>query len=203
MAFINSPRFPTEIAFNSAGGPRFHTELAMSQGGNEQRNQKWRFTLGQWEIGLVNRNEATTRLLLGYFRTVARGKRHTFRFKDFLPGEAEGVNEALIRLSAGTYQLLKHYNAGSSTHYRIITKPVATTLQVRVNDVAVIPTSINDTTGQIVITPAPSGDDSVRADFEFDVPVRFDTDTLPIRRVDMNIYTWDSIMLYEQREESA
>ena len=40
MAFIEV-RFPTDIAYGSAGGPEYSTDIVITQGGYEQRNVNW------------------------------------------------------------------------------------------------------------------------------------------------------------------
>ena len=40
MAFIET-RFPTDIAYGSAGGPEYFTDIVITQSGYEQRNANW------------------------------------------------------------------------------------------------------------------------------------------------------------------
>ena len=67
---------------------------------------------------------------------------------------------------------------------RPIVKPVAGTVRVARGGVeAVSGWSVNATTGVITFAAAPGAGVLVTAGFEFDVPVRFDTDRLDV--------TWD------------
>jgi len=86
--------------------------------------------------------------------------------------------------AARVFQLVKRYGTGASAFVRTIAKPVAGTVRVAVAGVeATGPAfSVDATTGVVtfaaVATP-PAGA-PVTAGFEFDVPVRFDTDRLTI-----------------------
>lgn len=78
--------FPTSLAFGAVGGPRFSTSIVASQGGEESRNINWLTPRWQWEVGLVNKDRATTLTLLSFFRQVG-GMRDTFNFVNYLPGQ--------------------------------------------------------------------------------------------------------------------
>jgi len=59
--------------------------------------------------------------------------------------------------------------------------------------------TLNLTTGIVTFSAAPGSGVAVSADYEFDVPVRFDTDKLAARADGPNIYVWDSIPIVETR----
>ena len=46
---------------------------------------------------------------------------------------------------------------------------------------------------------APTATTVISADFEFDVPVRFDTDQIDVRADGPNFFTWDSVPVLEIR----
>jgi uncharacterized protein (TIGR02217 family) len=58
---------------------------------------------------------------------------------------------------------------------------------------------IDFTTGSIVFAQPPRRDEEITADFEFDVPVRFDTDHLDLSMDNFNIGSWGNIPLIEIR----
>lgn len=196
--FLETPTFPRDIAFGALGGPGFMTAMAAGLGGDESRLDTWDEDLSTWEIGLINRNEALTRELISFFYCIAKGRANTFRFPDFQPGEAEGVNEYLgLGDNATTaFQLRKWYIVGANTYSKTILKPRAGTVTVTLNDVLTTAFTVS-TAGVVTCTAAPGPGVTVRASFEFDKPVRFDTDWLQIRRVDMRLYSWESIHLVE------
>ncbi len=83
------------------------------------------------------------------------------------------------------YQLIKTYGTGLRDYARKITKPVAGSLRVAVQGAEVTDFTVNTLTGVVTFGPAhvPALNAVVTAGFEFDVPVRFDTDQLKINLV--------------------
>jgi uncharacterized protein (TIGR02217 family) len=85
---------------------------------------------------------------------------------------------------AASFQLKKIYGASFAPWTRVITQPVAGTVLIAVDSVEQTPDrfSVNDTTGVVTFVPEhiPGNGAAVTAGFEFDVPVRFDTDQLEI-----------------------
>ncbi len=102
------------------------------------------------------------------------------------------------------FRLRKSYTSGPVTWWRMIRRPVAGTVRVAVNGVERTSGWIVDlSTGIVSFTTAPSSGQAVTAGFEFDVPVRFDSDEM---QVDLDIErkgTIDSITLVELREPDA
>src|SRR5262245_25158161 len=128
--FIETPRFPDQIAYGARGGPQFSTSIVATMDHTEQRNQNWHAPLARYEVGLINRDRALTEQLFAFFRTIAQGKTNGFRFHDFLPGEGEvdGDVMAVGDGSTQTFQLVKHYVNGDGVVQRVITKPVGDTV---------------------------------------------------------------------------
>lgn len=99
------------------------------------------------------------------------------------------------------FQLIKTYSSGDSLVTRVIKKPVKDTVKIysqanlRVN----LDYSVDFTTGVITFTVAPSVGTIIMADFEFDVPVRFDTDELQLSIDSFNSGSWSGINLIEIR----
>jgi ParB-like chromosome segregation protein Spo0J len=94
------------------------------------------------------------------------------------------------------WQLAKQYASGPSADQHTITKPVAGTVVVRVNGNAVAVT-VDHLTGRVTFGAAPGA--QPYADFQFDVPVRFDADHLPVVAVAYHIQQVSSITLIEIR----
>ena len=79
---------------------------------------------------------------------------------------------------------MKRYESGAQAWVRRIVKPVAGTVRVARGGVeAASGWSVDATTGVVTFAAAPGAGVLVTAGFEFDVPVRFDTDRLDV--------TWD------------
>lgn len=197
--FIESPAFPTHLAFGGSGGPGFRTSVVASRGGAEQRNQHWYDALRRWDVGLVNKSLAESQALLAFFNGVAVGRTNTFRFRDFLPGESTAVRSFLGYATgeAQQVQLRKTYTSGAAIYRRIITKPVAGTVQLFVDDIETDDFSVDTTTG--VVTTTQDEGAVLRASCTFDVPVRFDVDAITMQRVDLDLYSWPSIPLQQVR----
>ncbi len=79
------------------------------------------------------------------------------------------------------FGLRKGYASGAETYWRGIAKPVAGTVTVAVGGVAQVAGAgfgVDPETGQVQLSAAPAAGAAVTAGFEFDVPVRFDTDRI-------------------------
>ena len=59
--------------------------------------------------------------------------------------------------------------------------------------------TVDLTTGIVTFTVAPGAGVAVTSDYDFDVPVRFDTDMLSVRIDGPAQYMWDSIPIVETR----
>jgi uncharacterized protein (TIGR02217 family) len=83
--------------------------------------------------------------------------------------------------TTAAFQLIKRYASGAQTWVRSITKPVAGSVRVALGGTEQASGwSVSTTTGLVTVaTPPPSGV-AVTAGFEFDVPVRFDSDALEV-----------------------
>ncbi|MFN8992921.1 MAG: DUF2460 domain-containing protein, partial [Pseudomonadota bacterium] len=129
-------------------------------------------------------------LICGTGAAVAVG----FRFKDW--GDFKAVNQPLLSLGGTQYQLVKQYVSGAVVSERIITKPVAGTVKLYRNSLLQASGwSIDTATG--IITTSLTG--TLTVDFDFDVPVRFDTDELALSLDSFNAGSWNNIPLIEVR----
>ena len=76
---------------------------------------------------------------------------------------------------------MKRYASGSQTWVRTITKPVAGTVRVALDGAEqLVGWSVDTTTGVVTFSAAPVSGVAITAGFQFDVPVRFDTDALDV-----------------------
>lgn len=141
MSFIESPRFPDEIAFGSVGGPGFNTTVVVVDSGHESRNQNWTYPKCVYDVAHGAKTQAQMSELVSFFRTVGKGRANSFRFKDYLDfsaSVAEGfAGSGGIGSGLPTYQMYKIYAALLNTDIRPISKPVSNTITVYRNGVAV------------------------------------------------------------------
>jgi len=201
--FFESPRFPDDIAEGSSGGPGWKTDVFESNDGTEVRNQVWEIVRHQYDVSYGIRDKSQMDIVRAFFFDV-RGRANAFRFKDW--GDYQGTGES-IGTGNGTnlvFRITKTY--GSNDPYvRRIFKPVVGTLIVYVDGV-VVPSAnytVDTTTGTITFGTgnAPANGKAVTADFEFDVPVRFDTDVLASTHDGWLTEEWPNIPLKEIKLE--
>lgn len=172
--------------YGVVGGPEFKTEVVEVADGREQRNVLRHLPLGRWQLGQreiaeseVDKLEEVSYLLK--FHEDRLGAKQGFRFKDW--ADYRGVAQVLgvgdgIKTE---FQLRKAYAAGNALTYRPIQKPVIGTVDLFVDgvNVAVDPnhTWIVDHETGIVSNDIPLESGAVlSANFEFDVPVWFESD---------------------------
>lgn len=183
-------RLPLRVAYGAKGGPRFLTEVVTVQGGYERRNQCWSQARRRFDArtGLVGPTDA--QVLLGFF--LARGGRaRGFRLTDWADctSAANGTatpdwTDQTIGTGDGVttqFQLVKAYGSGTTAYIRAIRKPVAGSVRVGIDETELASGwSVEETTGVVTFAQAPAAGVAVKAGFRFDVPVRFDTDSLQI-----------------------
>ena len=177
MAFIET-RFPTDIAYGSSGGPEYSTDVVIMQSGYEQRNSNWSQARIRYNVATGVRTQTQLDTLIAFFRA-RKGRADGFRFKDWTDFRATGQFIGTGNGTATSFQLNKTYISGSITETRTIQKPVAGTVAVYLNGVLQSSGySVNSTTGLLTFTSAPANAVTIAADFEFDIPARFDTDRI-------------------------
>jgi uncharacterized protein (TIGR02217 family) len=189
MAF-DDVRFPTAISRGSTGGPERRTDVVTTASGREERNSRWAHSRRKYNVGSGVKTVTQLQDVIAFFEG-RRGRLHSFRFKDYTDFKSCAANGVITRtdqvLGTGTgaqaaYQLVKHYGAPSRDYVRAITAPVAATVVVAVNGVAATAFTLNAQTGVITFNAGsiPAVGAVVTSGFEFDVPVRFDTDEITV-----------------------
>lgn len=186
MAFFEV-EFPRTIAIGSQGGPGFSTIVNKGFSGQEFRNRNWAFARAEYTIDMktpvafAGNRQAFIDALLAFFFNVG-GQADAFRLWD--PADHTGTNQQLATV-AGNVQVVKNYIVGGRTYQRVITKPIGTGItDYQGNSLAntvflhgtTSPVTVDSTTG--IVTGQSAG---TAVDFQFDVPVRFATDLLPLQ----------------------
>ena len=192
-------RFPTDISFGSSGGPEYSTDVIINHAGHEKRNVNWAVARSRYNVAHGLKTQAQLDELIAFFRA-RQGKAYGFRFKDWADYK---VSQTIIGTGNGVltaFQLSRSYVSGGETVTRAINKPVNGTVKIYFGNM--LQTSgylVNYITGVVTFTVAPANGTVIKADFEFDVPVRFDTDKLSIRLEDYKLSSWNDIPLVEVR----
>lgn len=127
MSFIETPRFPDDIATGAQGGPMYSTDLVTVASGYEKRNQNWSAARRKWDVGYT-RTQAQLETLVAFFHAM-KGRANGFRFKDHADYAVSAADGRIGASAAGDgtpgpFQLVKRYTSGSSTTDRDIKKPV-------------------------------------------------------------------------------
>lgn len=131
MSFIESPRFPDKIAYQSVGGPVLRTAVVETLSGREYRNSRWSQSLRRYDIAHTGKTQAEIEELIAFFEAVAIGRANLFRFKDWADYAMTVANGGLsygFGTGGPTHQLRKVYTSGSNLRYRDIRKPVSGTV---------------------------------------------------------------------------
>lgn len=199
MPTFHEVQFPPKIAYGATGGAEFNTSITTTFSGFEQRNVNWQKARGRWDVSTGIKTKTDMDVLQAFFR--ARfGKAYGFRFKDWSDYQAVGQTLGTGNGTQTVFQLTKAYTSGAYSYSRDIKKPVTGTVKIYLNAVLQgAGFSVDLTTGIVTFSSAPGAGVIVSADFDFDVPVRFDTDTLAVRADGPGIFVWDAIPIVEIR----
>jgi uncharacterized protein (TIGR02217 family) len=188
MAF-HEVRFPDNISRGARGGPERRTQIVELASGAEERNASWANSRRRYDVAYGIRRADDLAAVVAFFEA-RNGRLHGFRFKDWadfkscLPSQTPAATNQSIGTGNGAatlFQLTKRYTSGAQSWTRSITKPVAGTVTVALNGTPqATGWSVSTTSGLVTFTTAPAAGVAITAGFEFDVPVRFDTDALDV-----------------------
>lgn len=182
-------RFPASLSFGSVGGPERRTEIVTLANGFEERNTPWAHSRRRYDAGVGLRSLDDVEALIAFFEA-RRGQVFGFRWKDWADYRSCSATQTVqpldqvIGVGDGVqvaFPLIKTYRSGEETYVRPIAKPVLGTVRVAVAGdpkVESIEFSVDVATGLVTFATPPDMGVQVTAGFEFDVPVRFDTDRI-------------------------
>lgn len=188
MESFHEVRFPVAVSFGATGGPERRTEIVTLTSGRERRNLRLAHSRRHFDAGTGVRSLIDLYEIVGFFEA-RRGAFHGFRFRDpfdmkscrpdFVPDAGDqqiGVGDGA---TAG-FQLVKWYGDGDDAYARPIAKPVAGTVLVAVDGVAVSDCIVDVATGLVTLATPPGTGQRVTAGYEFDLAVRFDAERIEI-----------------------
>ncbi|MEO0357133.1 MAG: DUF2460 domain-containing protein [Pseudomonadota bacterium] len=182
-------RFPTSLSFGSSGGPARRTEIVTLANGFEERNTPWHHSRRRYDAGLAVRSLQDVETVLAFFEA-RQGQLFGFRWKDWADFRSKSADrdvefdDQVIGIGDGVqteFQLIKTYVSGDQSYGRPISKPVHGTVLVAIGGVLqqdTVDFTVNTETGILTFTHPVDEYAEVTAGFEFDVPVRFDTDQI-------------------------
>lgn len=184
-------QFPSDVSFGAIGGPERRTHIVSLVSGHEERNSPWAHSRRRYDAGLGLRSLDDIDRLLAFFEA-RHGQLHGFRWKDWadykscLPSHEISATDQLIGTGDGVareFQLIKSYASAGVVYERDITKPVLGSVLVGVSGASVFEGSdfsVDVASGVVTFSEPPESGAAVTAGFEFDVPVRFDSDTIQV-----------------------
>jgi len=127
--------------------------------------------------------------LIAFFEA-RRGQIYGFRWKDWSDYKSGGARaetdyrDQVIAIGddvTASFQLMKTYRSGEHTYLRPISKPVKGSVAMGLSgdrQQEGVHFAIDPTTGIVTFAHPPNEGLEITAGFEFDVPVRFDTDRI-------------------------
>ena len=208
MAF-HEIRFPDNISRGARGGPERRTQIVELASGAEERNASWANSRRRYDVAYGIRRADDLAAVVAFFEA-RNGRLHGFRFKDWadfkscLPSQTPSPTNQPIGTGNGAttqFPLTKRYTSGAQSWTRAITKPVAGSVTIALNGTPQASGwSVSTVTGLITFTTAPAAGMAITAGFEFDVPVRFDTDVLDVTLDLERLGSINSIPLVELRK---
>lgn len=183
--------FPISVAIQGSGGPERKTDIVVTGSGREERIARWAHSRRRYDAGSGVKTFTELQSVLAFFEE-RRGRLYGFRWRDRLDFSSAPAGAPVTALdqiigtgdgATGKFQLVKTYGASFAPYQRVIRKPVAGTVRVSLNGVELTSPSlfsVDTTLGLVTLTSAPTAGAVIRAGYQFDVPVRFDTDRLQI-----------------------
>ena len=180
-------QFPANLSFGSIGGPERRSEIVTLANGFEERNSPWAHSRRRYDAGLGLRSLEDIEALIAFFEA-RRGEMFGFRWKDWSdykssgPNSAPGYQDQVIGQGDGVtrkFQLKKIYRSGAEEYARPIGKPVVGTVKIGLSGDPMtlgVDWTVDCTKGEVEFSHPPDLGVIVTAGYEFDVPVRFNTD---------------------------
>ena len=203
MTAFHEVLFPLDVALKSAGGPERRTDIVSFGSGREERNARWAHSRRRFDAGYGVKTLAELQRVVAFFEE-RRGRLYGFRWRDRLDATSAATGVVISPLDQGigtsdgttaTFQLVKTYGSGFAPYQRAIVKPVAGSVRIAVDHVEAVggtAFTVDATTGIVTFLAGhiPAAGQAITAGFQFDVPVRFDTDYL---EVDLSAFTAGAI----------
>lgn len=209
MHFLDQ-RFPEDISYGAIGGPQYNTDVLTTASGHEKRNVNWISSRIVYNVSHGAKTKEQMDMLIAFFKN-CYGKATGFRFKDWSDYECK---DQLIGVGDGAklvFQLNKSYKVGDSFVERKISRPVKYSVEIYTIEhgslrgsnqkITLNECSIIDyNTGVVTFRDAPLSGQHIYASFQFDIPARFNTDSMNLSIDDYGVHSWKNISIIEIKE---
>ena len=186
MSAHHDVRFPFNLSLGAKASLKRQTEIVALKSGREERNSPWAHGRRMWDLGPAIQTRADALELISFFEARS-GPLYSFRFRDPLDhsshptGGEPSDQDQVLGYGDGQrrqFAMTKRYGDGALVYARPITQLIESSLKVSVNDTSVSFTLLPGGVIELASAPAPGA--AIRAGFEFDVPVRFESDQLDL-----------------------
>ncbi len=203
-------RFPASLSFGSQGGPERRTDIVTLANGHEERNTPWSHSRRRYDAGVGLRSLDDLEALIAFFEA-RQGQLHGFRWKDWSDFKscrsssvvsAEDQSLGMGDAVTASFALAKRYVSGDQAYVRPVTKPVAGSVRVAVAGLPQVENAdftVDASSGVVTFVEPPARGAWVTAGFEFDVPVRFDTDRIQVSMASFQTGDVPSVPVVEVR----
>lgn len=183
MAFLES-RLDTRIERGARGGPSNRGRSKVyTASGKLRQTFGWSAPLQEWDVSHGLKALPDFESLRAMWYIVNFTPYEGFRFRDWSDYTATQANTALTFIAGSSWQLQRVYTYAAISFARNIRKPAATPgpniYRTRSSVVSTAGASVDSTTGIASINDHLAGD-TYTWDGQFDVPVTFADDSLPI-----------------------
>ena len=211
MSNFHDVRFPIDISMNSSGGPERSTEIVLLGSGHEHRNQRWADSRRRYEVGYGIKNLDALHTVVAFYEA-RRGPLFAFRFRDPLdwksrpPRQPVSAFDQVLGIGDGeqdSFPLVKSYGSGDHIYQRKIEWVDESSLRVAVDGQELQKgedfTLEDFNRLQFLPHAVPLENSEITAGFEFDVPVRFESDEFKVSLASFNAGQVPAIPLVEVR----
>ncbi len=188
---VDAVRLPEDVERGANGGPAWRTIVQTLSSGNEQRIQEWQEQRGAWQIGYGITTLALLQAVVDLFQA-QKGRAFAFLFKDWsdFAGTAEATVPTVGDAVETDFQMTRNYDTAVRSYARPITQTIDATVNVYIDTILQVSGFTLEAGGIIRFSSPPAGGEVITADFEFDVPVRFNQDNL---NIDVEVFDKGSI----------
>ena len=187
-------RFPTAISFHSSGGPARKTEIVTLGSGYEERNAVWANSRRRYDVGYGVKTLDDLHAVIAFFEA-RMARLYGFRLQGFLRFQIlRAGRKRFGRRSGDRHRRRRDHAVSAREDLHLRSRELA---RARSKSLSIRPRAwrsrgveqmsgftVDTTTGIVTFTTAPSASVAITAGFEFDTPVRFDTDQLSINLSD-------------------
>lgn len=167
----------------------YNTTVVVLGSGHEKRNANWSLPRTRVNVASGVKRHDDLEDLIDFFYAV-RGSLDGFRIKNHIDFNSAHTGDTVTAIDqtigtgdgvTTTFQLKKTYTIGANSASRNVYKPVSGTVRVSRNNVEDLSGwTVNTATGIVTYTVAPGAGVVVKAGFQYDLPVRFESDELPV-----------------------